>query len=223
MLPAMPLRAVVFDLDGLMFNTELLYQHVGSEVLSRRGKALEPELLDRIMGRPGAVALQMMIDWHGLEATVEELAAESEAVFDSLLEERLETLPGLQDLLAALESASIPRGVATSSGRRFVTRVLGQFDLQPRFQFVLTSEDIVRGKPDPEIYERAVALLGLRAEEVLVLEDSENGCLAAVAAGTYTVAVPGGHSERHDFGCAAFVADSLADRRIYEALGLAGE
>ena len=74
MLPTSPLPAVVFDLDGLMFNTEDLYQYVGSEILRRRGKRFEADLLNQMMGRPGAVALQMMIDWHGLDASVEELA-----------------------------------------------------------------------------------------------------------------------------------------------------
>ena len=66
-------RAVLFDLDGLMFNTEELYQDVGAELLRRRGHAFTQELLDQMMGRPGRIALQCMIDRHGLDATVEQL------------------------------------------------------------------------------------------------------------------------------------------------------
>jgi HAD superfamily hydrolase (TIGR01509 family) len=214
------LSAVVFDLDGLMFNTETLYQHVGTELLARRGKRFEAELLDRMMGRPNAVALQIMIDWHGLSDTVPLLANESEQIFAGILDEQLECMPGLLALMDAIERAGIPKAIATSSGRRFVQNVLSRFDFAPRFKFILTSEDVVEGKPQPEIYQTAAARLGLPPCQVLVLEDSENGCRAAVAAGAFTVAVPSGHSRRHDFTGAQFVAETLADPRIYAALQL---
>lgn len=213
-------RAVVFDLDGLMFNTEDLYQEVGAEILRRRGHAFTQELLDRMMGRPGKVALQCMIDMHQLDATVEMLQAETDELFPDILRAKLAPLPGLIDLLAALERHRLPKGIATSSRRNFVERVLGQFQWQPRFEPILTSEDITDGKPHPEIYLKAAARLGIAPGEMLVLEDSHNGCKAAVSAGAIAVAVPGAHSASHDFSGAAFVARSLADPRIYERLGI---
>ena len=213
-------RAVVFDLDGLMFNTEELYQQVGTELLRRRGKLFTPELLDQMMGRRQPVALQIMIDWHGLSDSIDALAAESEQIFAKILETQLALMPGLADLLTALEAASLPKGIATSSGRRFADRVLGAFDLSQRFKFILTAEDVVEGKPHPEIYLTAAGRFGLPPAQMMVLEDSQNGCRAAVAAGAFAVAVPGGHSRSHDFTGAQFIADTLVDRRIYAALGL---
>jgi len=213
-------RAVVFDLDGLMFNTEELYVDVGAELLRRRGHEFTEELLDQMMGRPSRVALQIMIDTHTLRATVEELLAETDEIFPEILRTRLAPMPGLVELLEALERQNIPKGIATSSRRSFVERVLAKFDYQPRFSPILTSEDIAEGKPHPEIYLKAAARLGIPPAEMLVLEDSQNGCRAAVAAGAITVAVPGAHSRRHDFSGAALVADSLADPRIYERLGI---
>jgi beta-phosphoglucomutase-like phosphatase (HAD superfamily) len=119
-----------------------------------------------------------------------------------------------------LEANQVPKAIATSSGRRFVTNVLSRFDFEPRFDFILTAEDVVEGKPNPEIYLKAADRFGLPPAQVLVLEDSENGCKAAVAAGTFAVAVPGGHSCRHDFTGATLRVDSLSDPRIYGALGL---
>ncbi len=213
-------KAVVFDLDGLMFNTEDLYQEVGGELLRRRGFEFTVELLDRMMGRPGSKALQIMIDFHGLDATVDQLLAETDEVFPRILDARLQMMPGLAELLAALESAAVPKAIATSSRRNFVCDVLGRFQLEPRFQFVLTAEDVVEGKPNPEIYLTAAARFGLPPGEMVVLEDSENGCRAAVRAGTIAVAVPGGHSRRHNFSGAALVAESLSDVRLHELLGL---
>ncbi len=212
------LRAVTFDLDGLMFNTEQLYQEVDREVLSRRGKDFPEALCDRMMGRKASVALQIMIDWHQLDDTWEQLAGEIAELFADLLPLRLAPMPGLLPLLEALERTAIPKAIATSSGREFVDRVLEQFSLKPRFEFVLTSEDIQHGKPEPDVYRLAAQRLGIPSKQMMVLEDSQIGCQAAVAAGAYTVAVPHGRSLEHEFANVQFKADSLADPRIAAAL-----
>lgn len=218
-LPPTRPKAVVFDLDGLMFNTEELYQYVGAVILERRGHGFPTELLNAMMGRPGAVALQIMIDWHGLSDTVEQLALETEEVFAEILDVRLELMPGLLELLDALERHALPKAIATSSGRKFVTDVLSRFELEPRFEFILTAEDITHGKPDPEIYLLAAKRFGVQPAQLLVLEDSENGCRAAASAGAFTVAVPGGHSRNHDFRGVSLTIDTLADPKLYQALG----
>jgi len=212
------LHAVVFDLDGLMFNTELLYEQVGGEVLKRRGIPLDMELLNAMMGRPAPVALQMMIDRHQLEDTVETLAAENDEIFEQILDEQLETMPGLLELLSALETAGKPKGIATSSRRSFAEDVLGRFDLRSRFEFLLTAEDVNHGKPHPEIYVTASERLGHLPDRVL--EDSPIGCQAAVAAGAFAVAVPTPRTRELVYPGAQFVAESLEDPRIYEALAI---
>lgn len=214
-----PICGVAFDLDGLLVNTEELYQHVGGELLARRGRTFDADLLDRMMGRPQPVSLQIMIDWHGLDDTIETLAAETSEIFAGLLDTRLEPMPGALALVETLERRRIPRGVATSSGPDFAHDVLGRVGLLERFSFVLTAADVTHGKPHPEIYQSAARRLGIDVADMLVLEDSANGCKAAVAAGATVVAVPGGHSRRHDFTGARFIAESLADPRIHELLG----
>jgi len=213
--PPRPIAGVAFDLDGLLVNTEELYQHVGTELLRRRGRPFEPELLDRMMGRPQSVSLAIMIEWHGLDDTIPGLARETGEIFRSLLDTRLATMPGAVELIDALDARGIPRGVATSSGPDFAHDVLGRVGLLDRFAFVLTCDDVAQGKPHPEIYELAARRLGVEPARMLVLEDSQTGCRAAVAAGAVAVAVPGGHSRRHDFTGAHLVAESLADHRIH--------
>lgn len=213
-------RAVVFDMDGLMFNTEAVYWLVGGEILRRRRCEFTQELSDAMMGRPPQAAFEVMIQWHGLDCTWQQLALESEEAFLRLMGGRVETMPGLMELLAALERAGLPKAIGTSSARSLAGAVLSQFDLTRRFQFILAAEDVTHGKPHPEIYLKAAQRLGLPPAEVLVLEDSANGCRAAAAAGAYTVAVPGPHSQAQDFSMAAMRLDSLADRRLYEVLGI---
>ncbi len=219
--PSPPLRAVVFDLDGLMFNTEDLYQEVGSTVLARRGCVFTPELLNEMMGRQSHKALQIMIDWNNLTDTVETIAAESMEVMRGLLGTRLAPMPGLLALLSALEHANIPKAIATSSGREFLDSVLRQSRLAGRFAFTIAGNEIEHGKPAPDIYLLAAAEHGVSPQEMMVLEDSQIGCRAAVAAEAYTVAVPSGHTHTHQFPGAKFIADTLADPRIYASLGMA--
>ena len=173
-----------------------------------------------MMGLPPRAAFEVVIEWCHLDESWETLAADSDEIFLGMLAGRLTTMPGLLELLAALETAGIPKAIATSSGRRLTEACLTPFRLASRFRFILTSEDITRGKPDPEIYLLAAQRLGVPPAEMLVLEDSHNGCRAAAAAGAFTVAVPGEHSRRQDFSAANLVIGSLADRRLYEVLGI---
>lgn len=212
--------AAVFDMDGLMFNTEDVYWLVGTELLRRRGHEFTRELSDAMMGRPPKTAFAVMIEWYGLEDTWEQLATESETIYAGLLDEHLAPMPGLLDLLDRLEAASIPKAICTSSSRWTLTEVLSRFAMEPRFAFTLTAEDIVHGKPHPEIYLKAARRFGIAPQEMLVLEDSQTGCRAAAAAHAMTVAVPGSHSRDQDFSMASLVIESLTDRRLYEALGL---
>jgi len=212
------LHAVVFDMDGLMFNTEDVYYHVGTELLRRRGCQYTRELSDAIMGRPPQACFETMIAWHALADDWQSMARESEEIFISLLDRHLAPMPGLLDLLDALESAGIPKAICTSSSRRLLEEVLSRFAMQRRFRFTLAAEDITRGKPDPEIYLTAAARFGIRPDEMLVLEDSQAGSHSAATAGAFVVAVPCQQSAGQDFSAATMVVESLADQRLYETV-----
>jgi HAD superfamily hydrolase (TIGR01509 family) len=216
------LSAVIFDLDGLIVNSEDVYEQADVEVLRRRGKTYDAELRAKMMGRPTAESLRAMIEWHALEDTVEFLDAERSLLRDKLLEISIDAMPGLHGLLQALERAGVPKAIATSGHRSYAADVLNRLDLHTRFELVLTSEDVVHGKPAPDVYQLAAKRLGLASAQTMVLEDSVNGCSAGVAAGAFTVAVPNRHTRDYEFTGVAFVADTLADPRILQALGVAG-
>ena len=213
-------RAVVFDMDGLMFNSEDVYQEVGSELMRRRGCEYTRELCDAIMGRPPRDCFETIIQYHGLDERWEAMAAESEEIFISLLDGWLAPMPGLLELLDALEAAGIPKAICTSSSGRLLHECVSRFRMEPRFQFMLSAEDIVHGKPHPEIYLKAAERFGIEPHEMLVLEDSQAGCRSADAAGALVLAVPGPHSSTQDFSTSDLIVENLADPRLYEALGL---
>ncbi len=215
------IRAVVFDLDGLMFNTEMIFNQTGTELLRRRGIMDVQPVIDRMMGRRAHEAFTEMITFCKLDETVADLQKESNEIFHQLLFEQIEPMPGLFELLDRIDSLSLPKAVATSSGRNYLQDVLGHFDLLDRFPVTFTSEDVTHGKPHPEIYLTASKHLGHEPPHVLVLEDSSNGTKAAAAAGAHIVSVPHQFSAGQDFSQARYVATSLIDPYILGLLDAA--
>jgi len=212
------IRAVVFDLDGLMLNTEDVFHLTGHELLRRRNKLATQELFNLMMGRRANESFLAMKEHMELQETVEALAIESWQIFDSLLDEHLGLMPGLSELLDRIDLAGIPKGVATSSDRKYLQRMLGRFGLYERFQMSLTAEDVTHGKPHPEIYLKAAERIGVAPHEMLVLEDSEAGTNAAAEAGAHIISVPHDHSRHMDFSRAKTVATSLIDPAILSLL-----
>jgi HAD superfamily hydrolase (TIGR01509 family) len=212
------IKAVVFDLDGLMFNTEDIFNEVGRIVLDRRGKTMTRELLQQMMGRRAPEALGIMIAFHELADTVQGLIDETRALFTELAVDRLAPMPGLHNLLDRIESRGLLKGVATSSGRAYLEEILNRFELLPRFHVTLAAEDVTHGKPHPEIYLTAARRLGVEPQEMLVLEDSHAGTTAAVSASAFVISVPNDHTRHLDFSHATYVATRLDDPYVLQLL-----
>ncbi|QEG40055.1 HAD family hydrolase [Roseimaritima ulvae] len=205
---------VALDLDGLLYDTEPLYWQVGSQLLARRDHVFTDQLQRQMMGRPGVQAMQVLIDQLNLPDDPQHLLDESDEIYAGILAAGLQPMPGLMTWIQALEASGLPFGVATSSRRRFAEEILQRDALRQRLQFLLTGEDVTHGKPHPEMYLKAAAALQIDPARMLVLEDSENGCAAAVAAGAVTVAIPGAHSVGHQYDGAHLVAQRLDDQRL---------
>lgn len=211
------IRAVVFDLDGVLANTEDLYEIACETLLRRRGRTYDQPLREQMMGRPAAVAIKILIETHGFTEPESVFMDECQELMQQLLTTRLAPMPGVCELLNRIEAAGLPAAVATSAIREYEAFVLTGLGIRHRFQFVLTADDIRHGKPDPEIYLLASQRLGIEPRQMMVIEDSTNGCKAALAAGAFTVAVPNRHTAMHDFTGTQLVADTLADPRIVAA------
>jgi HAD superfamily hydrolase (TIGR01509 family) len=216
-----PIRSVVFDLDGLMIDSEPIFVETARRLLRRRNLPLAAEVLRAMLGTPAQQALQVFRDHHRLTETVAELAAESSQLFYEVLGETpIPLMPGLLEILGRLEQRGIPRAIATSSSRRYVERILAPHHLLRHFAFVLTCDDVRQGKPCPEIYEKAARQLGHSPEWMAVLEDSPNGLRAAKAAGARCVVVPHSLVAVEDLGGADAIVPSLAAPQLWELLGL---
>jgi HAD superfamily hydrolase (TIGR01509 family) len=209
---------VAFDLDGLMFNTEDLYDEVLDALLQRRGQRLTRELKLRMMGLPGLLAASVLIDCCGLSDTPQALLGEAHDGLARMLPERLRPLPGLLDILQLVEQYELPVSIATSSSPAFAESALAISGLRQRFRFVLTADDVTRGKPHPDIYVESARRHQVLPRQLLVLEDSVTGSRAGAAAGAVTVAIPGHHSQGQDFDHADYRFDSLNDPQLAEMI-----
>ena len=212
------IRAVVFDLDGLMLNTEDVFDLAGKKLLARRGLRMTDEIHRAMLGRRPDEAFQAMKDHSGITDEIQALKDETRELFSEFAKDHLAVMPGLREVLTLVDSRGLPRGVATSSPRDYMVTLLSRFGLLDGFSVTLTAEDVIHGKPNPEIYRKAAAQLNVSPSETLVLEDSETGTRAAAAAGTYAVSVPNQHTRHGDFAMASLQIESLNDPKLHQII-----
>jgi HAD superfamily hydrolase (TIGR01509 family) len=214
-------RCVAFDLDGLMVDTEPVFERAVSDLLTARGLALTQKLAHRMIGRTTRQAFEDLVAHFQLPESVEALAQESiDRLFALFDVDPPQLLPGVLELLDHLETRSIPRAIATSSHREHVDRVLGPLGVLHRFEFVMTCEDVTRGKPFPEIYEKTARRFGHAPSDMIVLEDSPNGLRAAKRAGARCIVVPHSRVPLHDLHLADAIVSSLCSSECLSLLGL---
>jgi HAD superfamily hydrolase (TIGR01509 family) len=211
--------AVVFDMDGLMFDTEDLFFAVADSFMIDHGARFTDEMMAAMIGRRAAEAGSVFHTIGNLHhLPVLEIMTEVKARFHQRMLADSHTMPGLRQLLDHLESRGIPRAVATSSSRKDAEALTTHHGIRPYFSFLVTSEDVSRGKPDPEIYRTASARLGVDPVRVLVLEDSAAGLQAARAAGAFAVGVPHRYSPPEVIAHADMIVASLHDERLLSLL-----
>ncbi len=210
--------AVAFDMDGLMLNTEDLYGQVGHLLMQRRGKTYRDEVRHQMIGLPAPEAFGVLIREEGLSESWQDLQSETDDIFDTILPTQLAIMHGLSDLMDYLDKLSLPRCVATSSTQSFARKALALVGMLERVDFVITAEDVSRGKPNPDIYLAAASRMSVPVENMLVLEDSPTGTQAGVTAMAYVVSVPNEHTKHCSFEGCQWIANTLRDERIYKLL-----
>ncbi|WP_438760222.1 HAD family hydrolase [Enterococcus sp. AZ194] len=186
-------NGVIFDMDGLIFDTEMIYYQASQAVADTLGMPFSLESYIQFIG----------ISDEELEEKYHEFFAEfgKETIQTFINDSYEKTLylfsndgaklkPGVRELIDFLEKNNIPRVVASSNNRPTIEMLLDKVGLKEKFTTIVSAEDVTRAKPDPEIFEVACQKLGSKKEETLVLEDSRNGVLAAEAAGIPVMMVP---------------------------------
>ncbi|HEX2543077.1 MAG TPA: HAD family phosphatase [Caldimonas sp.] len=183
--------AIVFDMDGLLLDTEVLARRALLLAGAELGLDIPDVLSHAMIGVPADGCRVLLIEHHGESVPADRLFAASARHLEAQIAAgELRVKPGVAEVLDAAEQRGLARAVATSSAREKAWRHLRAAGLDARFDRIVTRDDVARGKPHPDLYLHAAAALGVEPARCLALEDSYNGVRAAHAAGMAVVMVP---------------------------------
>jgi pseudouridine-5'-monophosphatase len=208
-----PVTHVIFDMDGVLLDTERFYTEVTQAIVGRWGKVFDWSVKGNMIGRPARDSARYLVETLGLPITADDYLREREAMLATRFPES-SAMPGARELTTALAERGVPQAVATSSARRlFDLKTMRHREWFRIFNALVLGDDprVVHGKPAPDIFLIAAAELGAEPASCLVVEDAPAGVTAARAAGMQVIAVPDPGMRRDAFTDADLVVDSLAD------------
>jgi len=209
-----PVKAVVFDMDGLLVDTETAARDAFFEIAAGLGHDIPGHVYAQMIGAPSAHGRPALQAHVGAGVDLDPLWAAWNARFQVMVDAGVALKAGVVDLLDHLDAAGLPRAIATSSPHRDVEGHLAHHGLRPRFNAVIARGDYARGKPHPDPFLKAAETLGVAPELCLALEDSHNGVRAAHGAGMMTIMVPDLLDPTEEMrGLCVRIADSLHDVR----------
>jgi HAD superfamily hydrolase (TIGR01509 family) len=183
------IKAVLFDFDGLLADSEPLQKAAWHAYLAQQGHALEDQLIGRMFGLRLLESAQLVRDELRLESPVEQIMAERDAIFLDSLAGVLRPMPGAARAVQTARELGLSTALATSGHRRYIDIALRELRLGP-FDAIVTGDTVDRGKPAPDIFLRAAELIDVAPPSCVVVEDAPHGVAAARAAGMTVVAVP---------------------------------
>jgi pseudouridine-5'-monophosphatase len=204
---------VIYDLDGVLLDTEPFYTQVTQEIVGRYGKTFDWSVKSRMIGRPSLESARYLVSALALPITPEDYLRERSSRLETLFRES-PAVHGAERFTRAVAERGIPQAVATSSERRlFELKVLRHRQWFAVFAAVVTGDDprVAAGKPAPDIFLRAAEDLGVSPAKCLVFEDAPAGVEAARSAGMRVVALPDPAMDRARYADADLVADGFDD------------
>lgn len=185
-----PVAAVIFDLDGLLVDSEPVQYAAWDAFVAQQGRELSDDLKRRMYGTRLIDSAGMVARELGLDLTAEEVARVRDRIFFEMIPGNIPAKPGALDLIAALRNRGVPIAMATSGHAQYVDLATESAGIPRPFDVEVTGDQVERGKPHPETFLTAAHLLGVAPGQTLVLEDSPQGVQAAVAAGAICFAIP---------------------------------
>jgi HAD superfamily hydrolase (TIGR01509 family) len=194
--------AVVFDLDGIIVDSEHVWDDARQALAEERGGRWHEQASRDMMGMSSIEWSRYMRDVVGLREEPEEISAEVVRRLEDRYRRELPLIPGAEQAVESL-AARWPLALASSSNRELIDLVLESSGLGRYFTASVSSEEVARGKPAPDVFLEAARRLGVEPTHCAAVEDSENGILAAKAAGMRTIAIPNPHYPPHEDALAA--------------------
>lgn len=181
--------AVIFDMDGVLVDSEPLHYRAAQAVLAREGEDLPWDVFAEYVGTTSIVTWAGLRTRFGLGESLDEYMRRHDAAVSAVLEEPLQRLPGVTGLIEAVRSRGRRLALASSSQANWIAATLRGLGLDDTFEVIVSGDDVERAKPAPDIYLEASRRLGLSPARCIAIEDSPAGVRAAKAAGMWVVAV----------------------------------
>ncbi len=203
-------KAIFWDNDGVLVNTEPLYFEATKKVLADIGINLTMDFYRNDHLKYNKSSFDFAREKGYNEDQVSGLRRKRDAIYVGMISKEVPFIDGVLETLEHL-SGRFEMGIVTASPRSFMDVILKAEDLGRFFKFVITSDDVKNVKPDPELYLLALKTINLKPEECLVIEDTERGVIAAKEAGITCYAIPNELSVRNDFSRADKVLNSVKD------------
>ncbi len=215
--PSIPnFRAVVLDMDGVIVNSEQLWREVEGPVFESLLTGWTPDLFHEIVGMGVEDVYHHFAKNYGLKQTKKEFLVSCERVALEIYDHRASLAEGLIEFLKEMKDSGIPVGLASSSPKRWILRVLKRFNLEAYFSSVLSAEEVEnKTKPDPEIYIQSAKNLGIHPQEGLAIEDSSVGIASAKNAGFFCLGFRNGSNQAQDFSRADAEFSHFTGMRSY--------
>jgi putative hydrolase of the HAD superfamily len=211
------IKAIVFDFDGLIIDTETVWYHSYQQALGEVGIAFPMDVFARCVGTHDDELIRFVEEQAGSAERAETIRANAASLHEHLMAS-VEAREGVRNFLDEAQTTGIKIGLATSSDRRWIDRFLGRLDLEDYFEVIVTRDDVANIKPDPELYRKAVQALGVLPSEAVAFEDSVNGAKAAKAAGLHCVIVPNPVTEQLAFERYELRIRSMGDHKLSDLL-----
>jgi len=204
------MKAIIFDMDGLMIDSERLYRQVQYDIAHRFDRVLTEEIRRKMMGRKPIQSIRFFVKELNIPEEPEKILEYRSNIMREKLKTDLAAMPGLNHIIDTFYNR-LKLAIATGAQKEFLDIVVDQLNIREKFHVLQHSDDIEKGKPDPEIYLKACSKLSLIPQDCIVLEDSLNGVLAGKSAGCFVIAVPSEYTRMEDFSPAGYVAADLAE------------
>jgi HAD superfamily hydrolase (TIGR01509 family) len=182
-----PYRAVVFDLDGVLWDGEPLYHEAFNVVLRPLGHKVSQEEYTNIIGHSVESAWDWVIGHFGLLEPRDDFVRQYDEAVLEMLSEEIEPLPGVRELIAELHRRGVPVGLASASLRQWVDATIRGLGLEDAFAVTVSASEVEHAKPAPDLYLKAAAGLGVPPQKCVAVEDTAAGLASAKAAGMFGV------------------------------------
>lgn len=207
------LKSIIFDMDGVLINSEPFHFEVWKETLRRRGICIDYEVYKACIGSSIGFLMQLLHDNYGTDINDTDLVHEMKDIKQELIEQKgyPPLIPYVKELLAGYAEKGYKIAVASSSPQDYIEKVTEYWDIRKYFDLLVSGEGVKKPKPAPDVFLKTSEILGLLPEECLVIEDSENGCKAAKAAGMVCMAYYNPDSGRQDLSTASMVLEGFEE------------